>query len=68
MKCCHVQNLPTVYLGVLPVEKDCGSESMVDRLKFLEIGLLILRMVSEIPGDKISALSYKACAGENTKT
>ena len=42
-------------------------DSEVDTLEFLEVGLLKLRLVSQIPGGKISALSYQACAGDNTK-
>ena len=69
MSCSQIQILPTgtVYLVVLRVEKDCGSNSKLDRLRFLETGLLKLRLVSQIPGGKISALSYQDCAGENTK-
>ena len=51
-------------LAVLPVEKDCGIKSKVDKLKYLEVGLLKLRLVLQVPGGKQSALSYQECAGD----
>ena len=68
MSCCQFQSLPTIDLGNTTGRKDIvvvGSK--VDKLEFLKVGLLNLRLASQIPGGKIFALSYQVCAGDNTK-
>ena len=53
MSCCQIQILPTVDLSSSTGRKEIVRvDSKVDKLEFLEVGLLKLRLVSEIPGGK----------------